>query len=72
MTTAYFGQFSAAPVFGFAAAAAWTFIDLFTKAQIGAWLSLEMGAHRNISPFLNLTLSYNRGVTFGLFSVSVR
>jgi signal peptidase II len=57
-----------APVLGFALAAAWALADLLTKARIEAWLSSETGAHWTVTPFLNLALSYNRGVTFGLFS----
>jgi len=54
---------------GLAAAAAVVIIDQLSKAAVLAYFSgSPLGAHEAITPFFNLVLTYNRGMSFGLFN----
>jgi signal peptidase II len=54
------------PLVAYALAVAIIFVDQITKAWI-LRLGLEVGHPLPVLPFFNLTLVYNRGVSFGLF-----
>jgi signal peptidase II len=54
---------------GLAAAAAVVIIDQLSKAAVlGFFSGSPPGAHEAITPFFNLVLTYNRGISFGLFN----
>ena len=54
---------------GLAAAAAVVIIDQLSKAAVlGFFAGSPLGAHEAIAPFFNLVLTYNRGISFGLFN----
>ena len=54
---------------GLAAAAAVVIIDQLSKAAVlGFFAGSPPGAHEAITPFFNLVLTYNRGISFGLFN----
>ncbi len=54
---------------GLAAAAAVVIIDQLSKAAVlGFFAGSPLGAHEAITPFFNLVLTYNRGISFGLFN----
>jgi signal peptidase II len=54
---------------GLAAAAAVVIIDQLSKiAVLGFFAGSPLGAHRAIMPFFNLVLTYNLGMSFGLFN----
>jgi signal peptidase II len=54
---------------GLAAAAAVVIIDQLSKAAVlGFFGGSPLGAHETITPFFNLVLTYNRGISFGLFN----
>jgi signal peptidase II len=54
---------------GLAAAAAVVILDQLSKAAVlGFFAGSPPGAHEAITPFLNLVLTYNRGISFGLFN----
>jgi len=57
------------PVRGLAAAAAVVIIDQLSKAAVlGFFAGSPPGAHEAVMPFFNLVLTYNRGISFGLFN----
>src|SRR2546430_9802954 len=54
---------------GLAAAAAVVIIDQLSKAAVLSFFGgSSLGAHEAITPFFNLVLTYNRGISFGLFN----
>jgi signal peptidase II len=54
---------------GLAAAAAVVIIDQLSKAAVLAYFAgRPLGAHEALTPFFNLVLTYNRGMSFGLFN----
>jgi signal peptidase II len=54
---------------GLTAAAAVVIIDQLSKAAVlGFFAGSHLGAHEAITPFFNLVLTYNRGISFGLFN----
>jgi len=54
---------------GLAAAAAVVIIDQLSKAAVlGFFAGSPPGAHEAITPFFDLVLTYNRGISFGLFN----
>jgi signal peptidase II len=54
---------------GLAAAAAVVIIDQLSKAAVlNFFAGGPLGAHEAIAPFFNLVLTYNRGISFGLFN----
>ncbi len=54
---------------GLAAAAAVVIIDQLSKAAVlGFFAGSPLGAHEAIAPFFNLVLTFNRGISFGLFN----
>src|SRR5207249_9271753 len=54
---------------GLAAAVAVAVLDQLSKAAIlGFFSGQAFGAHERITPFFNLVLTYNRGMSFGLFN----
>jgi signal peptidase II len=54
---------------GLAAAVAVVIIDQFSKAAVlGFFAGSPPGAHEAITPFFDLVLTYNRGISFGLFN----
>jgi signal peptidase II len=54
---------------GLAAAAAVVIIDQLSKAAVlGFFAGSPPGAHEAVMPFFNLVLTYNRGISFGLFN----
>ena len=56
-------------VCGLAAAVAVVIIDQLSKAAVlGFFDGSPIGAHEAITPFFNLVLTYNRGMSFGLFN----
>jgi drug/metabolite transporter (DMT)-like permease len=61
---------SPAPWLGLFLAAIWAAGDLVSKAAVEAWLMARPSAQQTLAPYLDLTLSHNRGVTFGLFNAA--
>ena len=54
---------------GLAAAVAVVALDQLSKAaMLGFFSGRAFGAHERITPFFNLVLTYNRGMSFGLFN----
>src|SRR5262245_27604648 len=54
---------------GLAAAAAVVIIDQISKAAVlNYFAGSPLGAHETVTPFFNLVLTYNRGMSFGLFN----
>ena len=54
---------------GLATAAAVTAVDQLTKAAVLAFFAGRMPGERvGVTSFFNLTLTYNRGISFGLFN----
>jgi signal peptidase II len=54
---------------GLATAAAVTALDQLTKAAVLAFFAGRiLGEHEAITSFFNLALTYNRGISFGLFN----
>jgi len=54
---------------GLAAALAVAVLDQLSKATVlGFFAGRGLGAHERITPFFNLVLTYNRGMSFGLFN----
>ncbi len=54
---------------GLAAAAAVVILDQLSKAAVlGYFAGSPPGAHEAITPFFNLVLTFNRGMSFGLFN----
>ena len=54
---------------GLTTAAAVVIIDQLSKAAVlGFFAGSPFGAHQAIAPFFNLVLTYNRGISFGLFN----
>jgi len=54
---------------GLAAAAAVVIIDQLSKAAVlGFFAGSPPGAQKVVAPFFNLVLTYNRGISFGLFN----
>ena len=54
---------------GLAAAAAVVIIDQISKAAVLDYFAgSPFGAHETVTPFFNLVLTYNRGMSFGLFN----
>jgi signal peptidase II len=54
---------------GLAAAVVVVALDQLSKAVIRGFFSGQaFGAHEKITPFFNLVLTYNRGMSFGLFN----
>jgi signal peptidase II len=54
---------------GLAAAVVVAVLDQFSKAAIlGFFAGQGFGARQKITPFFNLVLTYNRGMSFGLFN----
>jgi signal peptidase II len=54
---------------GLAAAAAVMIFDQLSKAAVLSFFGgSPLGAHEAIAPFFNLVLTYNRGISFGLFN----
>jgi signal peptidase II len=54
---------------GLAAAVAVAVLDQLSKAAVlGFFAGRAFGAHERITPFFNLVLTYNRGMSFGLFN----
>jgi signal peptidase II len=54
---------------GLTAAVAVVIIDQLSKAAVlGFFAGSPPGAHEAITPFFNLVLTYNRGISFGLFN----
>lgn len=61
---------SLAPGLGLLLGAIWAAGDLVSKSAVEAWLMTRPGAQQTLAPYLDLTLSHNRGVTFGLFNAA--
>jgi signal peptidase II len=55
------------PLIAYALAVAIIVIDQITKAWVLNGLQLQLGRPLEVLPFFNLTLVFNRGVSFGLF-----
>lgn len=55
------------PVIAYALAAAIIVVDQITKSWVLSGLQLQLGRPLEVLPIFNLTLVYNRGVSFGLF-----
>ena len=54
---------------GFAAAIIVVILDQLSKAVVvGFFAERAQGQHASITPFFNLVLTYNRGMSFGLFN----
>ena len=54
---------------GLAAAVVVAVLDQLSKAAVlGFFAGRAFGAHERITPFFNLVLTYNRGMSFGLFN----
>ncbi len=54
---------------GLAAAVVVAVLDQLSKAAVlGFFGGRAFGAHERITPFFNLVLTYNRGMSFGLFN----
>jgi signal peptidase II len=54
---------------GFAAATVVAILDQLSKAVVvGFFAGRALSQHERITPFFNLVLTYNRGMSFGLFS----
>lgn len=54
---------------GLAAAVVVAVLDQLSKAAVlGFFAGRAFGAHERITPFFNLVLIYNRGMSFGLFN----
>jgi signal peptidase II len=54
---------------GLAVAVAVAVLDQLSKAAVlGFFSGQALGAHERITPFFNLVLTYNRGMSFGLFN----
>jgi signal peptidase II len=54
---------------GLAAAVVVAVLDQLSKAAVlGFFAGPAFGAHERITPFFNLVLTYNRGMSFGLFN----
>jgi signal peptidase II len=54
---------------GLAAAVVVAVLDQLSKAAVlGFFSGQAFGAHARITPFFNLVLTYNRGMSFGLFN----
>lgn len=54
---------------GFAAAIIVVIIDQLSKAAVVAFFAERaQGQHASVTPFFNLVLTYNRGMSFGLFN----
>jgi signal peptidase II len=54
---------------GLAAAAAVVIIDQLSKVAVrGFFAGSPPGAQKAVAPFFNLVLTYNRGISFGLFN----
>ena len=54
---------------GLAVAAVLVIVDQLSKsAVLGFFAGSSFGAHEAITPFFNLVLTYNRGISFGLFN----
>ena len=54
---------------GLTTAAAVVIIDQLSKAAVlGYFAGSPLGAHEAVAPFFNLVLTYNRGISFGLFN----
>jgi len=54
---------------GLAAAAVVAILDQLSKAAVlGFFAGRLLGEHERIMPFFNLVLTYNRGMSFGLFN----
>ena len=54
---------------GLAAAVAVAVLDQLSKAAVlGLFAGRGLGAQERITPFFNLVLTYNRGMSFGLFN----
>ena len=54
---------------GLAVAAVLVIVDQLSKsAVLGFFAGSSFGAHEAIAPFFNLVLTYNRGISFGLFN----
>jgi signal peptidase II len=54
---------------GLAAAAAVVIIDQLSKAAVlGFFAGSPPSAQKAVAPFFNLVLTYNRGISFGLFN----
>ena len=54
---------------GLAVAAVLVIVDQLSKSAIlGFFAGSSFGAHEAIAPFFNLVLTYNRGISFGLFN----
>jgi signal peptidase II len=54
---------------GFAAAIIVVILDQLSKAAVvGFFAERALGQHESVTPFFNLVLTYNRGMSFGLFN----
>jgi signal peptidase II len=53
--------------FGLTLAAVILALDQITKAGVLYGLELQLGERRIVTPFLDLVLTYNRGISYGLF-----
>ena len=54
---------------GFAAAIIVVILDQLSKAAVvGLFAGHALGQHERLTPFFNLVLTYNRGMSFGLFN----
>jgi signal peptidase II len=54
---------------GFATALAVAVLDQLSKAAIlGFFAGHALGQHEKVTPFFNIILTYNRGMSFGLFN----
>jgi signal peptidase II len=53
--------------FGLTLAAVILVLDQLTKAFVLYGLELQLGERRIVTPFLDLVLTYNRGISYGLF-----
>ena len=54
---------------GFAAAIIVVILDQLSKAAVvGFFAERGQGRHASVTPFFNLVLTYNRGMSFGLFN----
>ena len=54
---------------GLAVAAVLVIVDQLSKsAVLGFFAGSSFGAHEAITPFFNLVVTYNRGISFGLFN----
>src|SRR5215831_1099160 len=54
---------------GLAVAVAVAVLDQLSKAAVLGFFSGQgLGAHQRVTPFFNLVLAYNRGMSFGLFN----